>query len=74
MDRHANTKRERKGRKEGDGGEEYKRTCHVYGQTRQYEKGQRERGRETRPGNEATTRKGSASAPVTSMDRHTSTK
>ena len=39
MDRHATTRRERKGRKREERGGEYQRTCHVYGQTRQYKRG-----------------------------------
>jgi len=58
MDRHANTRRERNGRKKEEREGEYKRTCHVYGQTRQYERGteregdrkrnKKKRGREVR--------------------------
>ena len=92
---------------EGRKQEGYQRTCHVYGQTRQYKEreggkqsnkkggGRRRRGvlahlsrlwtdtqvrggaerkRERDETRQRNHEKGSASAPVTSMDRHTSTK
>jgi len=71
MDRHADTRRERNGRKREERGGEYQRTCHVYGQTRQYEKGT-ERGGQQKEASGG--RRDSTSAPVTSMDRHTSSK